>query len=66
MPPPGGHAQHGAMFPPPPGSLARPMPPPPPPGFAQDWPLERWQAWHAERGIMPPPGLWEHFSRLSG
>ena len=66
MPPPGGHAQHGAMFPPPPGSLAPPMPPPPPPGFAQDWPLERWQAWHAERGIMPPPGLWEHFSRLSG
>ena len=76
MPPAVGHAPHGAMFPPPPGTLLPPPgalapplpppPPPPPPGFAQDWPLERWQAWHAERGIAPPPGLWEHYARLSG
>jgi hypothetical protein len=51
---------------PPPGALTPPLPPPPPPGFAQDWPLERWQAWHAERGIVPPPGLWEHYARSSG
>ena len=57
---------HGAMFPPHPRALAPSRPPPPPPGFAKDWPMDRWQAWHAERGILPPPGLWEHFTSLSG
>ena len=68
MPPVGGHPMFPPPFPPPPGALlpppgalAPPLPPPPPPGFARDWPLERWQAWHAERGIVPPPGLWEHY-----
>ena len=53
-----------AMLPPPPGLLLQP-PPRPPPGFAQNWPVERWLAWHAERGMLPPPGLWEHFAIIS-
>lgn len=68
MPPAGGHAMFPPQFPPPPGALllppgalAPPLPPPPPPGFARDWPLEKWQAWHAERGIVPPRGLWEYY-----